>query len=97
VLVDVRKTPEAAAGFIDALSPQDGRVLMLLVHGDPQRGMLRRSLERLLRPAARRWRARARVPHHRHEMRRRARARRVSPLRPVERAAPPPRRAGARA
>ncbi len=98
VLVDVRKTPEAAAGFIDALSPQDGRVLMLLVHGDPQRGMLRRSLERLLRPA----------PLEAGELARVCRAivtnasagarpAPVSPLRPVERAAPPPRRAGARA
>jgi len=98
VLVDVRKTPEAAAGFIDALSPQDGRVLMLLVHGDPQRGMLRRSLERLMRPA----------PLDAGELARVCRAivtnasagarpSRVSPLRPVERGAPPPRRAGARA
>ena len=98
VLVDVRKTPEAAAGFIDALSPQDGRVLMLLVHGDPQRGMLRRSLERLMRPA----------PLEAGELARvcrtivtnasaGARPAPVSPLRPVERAAAPPRRAGARA
>jgi hypothetical protein len=51
VLVDLRATPEAAATFVNALAPESGRILTLLVHGDPARGALRRALERLLRPA----------------------------------------------
>lgn len=51
VLVDLRATPEAVASFVDALAPESGRVLTMLVHGDPARGALRRALERLLRPA----------------------------------------------
>jgi hypothetical protein len=98
VLVDVRKTPEAAAGFVDALSPEDGRVLTLLVHGDPQRGMLRRALERLMRP----------TPLDAGELARVCRTvvtnasagtrpAAVSPLRPIDRVETAPRRAGARA
>ncbi len=52
VLVDLRTTPEAAASFVDALAPESGRILTMLVHGDPARGALRRALERLLRPGA---------------------------------------------
>ena len=51
VLVDLRATPEAVASFVDALAPESGRILTMLVHGDPARGALRRALERLLRPA----------------------------------------------
>jgi hypothetical protein len=51
VLVDLRATPEAVASFVDALAPESGRILTMLVHGDPARGALRRVLERLLRPA----------------------------------------------
>ncbi|HEY2386250.1 MAG TPA: hypothetical protein VGK30_04760 [Candidatus Binatia bacterium] len=50
VLVDLRATPEAAAAFVDGLAPESGRILTMLVHGDPARGALRRALERLLRP-----------------------------------------------
>lgn len=50
VLVDLRATPEAAASFVDALAPESGRILTLLVHGDPATGALRRALERLMRP-----------------------------------------------
>ncbi len=52
VLVDLRAAPEAAAGFIDALAPESGRILTLLVHGDPARDALRRAITRLLRPNA---------------------------------------------
>jgi hypothetical protein len=52
VLVDLRATPEAAAAFVDGLAPESGRILTMLVHGDPARGALRRALERLLRPGA---------------------------------------------
>jgi hypothetical protein len=98
VLVDLRKTPEAAAMFIDALAPEGGRMLMLLVHGDPEQGALRRALERLMRPA----------PLDAVELARvcrlvvgnvsaAARAAAKSTLRPVERADTKLKRAGSRA
>ncbi len=73
-------------------------MLTILVHGDPQRGMLRRVLDRLLRPA----------PLDADELARVCRTvvtnalsgtrpAAVSPLRPVDRAETPLRRAGARA
>ena len=51
VLVDVRSAPEAAAEFLAALTPEAGRVLVLLVHGDCSGDALTRVLQRLLRPA----------------------------------------------
>jgi hypothetical protein len=50
VLVDLRKTPEAAAMFIDALTPESGRMLTILVHGGSEHRVLRRALDRLMRP-----------------------------------------------
>ena len=101
VLVDLRAAPESAAAFVDALAPETGRILTVLVYGDVARGSLRRAVDRLLRPMrldpndlARVCRGvLASVPASAG-----ARPAGVSPIRPAERAAATPRRtAGGRA
>ncbi|MBI3770347.1 MAG: hypothetical protein HY271_17895 [Deltaproteobacteria bacterium] len=98
VLVDLRKTPEAAAMFIDALAPEGGRMLMLLVHGNPEQGALRRALERLMRPTPLDAVEFARVCRLVvGNLTAASRAAAKSTLRPVERADTKLKRAGARA
>ena len=97
VLVDLRKTPEAAATFIDALTPESGRMLTILVHGAPERGTLRRGLERLMRPAALEANDLARVSRTVATSTPITKAAGVSAIRSVERIDAAPRRAGARA
>jgi hypothetical protein len=97
VLVDLRKTPEAAATFIDALAPESGRVLSLLVHGELERGSLRRALDRLMRPTPLDAGELARVCRSTVSAASATRPAAVSTLRPVERADGGLRRAGARA
>jgi hypothetical protein len=50
VLVDVRGAGQPAVEFLDALGPESGRILTLLVHGDPTGAALSRLAERMLRP-----------------------------------------------
>lgn len=50
VLVDLRVAPESSAAFVDALAPESGRILTVLVYGDVAQGGLRRAVDRLLRP-----------------------------------------------
>jgi chromosome segregation ATPase len=50
VFVDLRTTPAAAAEFLAALAPESGRVLVVLVHGDPAGNILPCVIQRLLRP-----------------------------------------------
>jgi hypothetical protein len=97
VLVDLRKTPEAAAAFIDALALESGRVLSLLVHGELERGSLRRALDRLMRPTPLDAGDLARVCRGAVSAASATRPAAVSTLRPVERADGGLRRAGARA
>ena len=52
VLVDVRGQGVPAVEFLDALGPENGRVLTLLVHGDPSGAALARLAERMLRSSA---------------------------------------------
>jgi hypothetical protein len=52
VLVDVRGTGMPAVGFLNALGPETGRVLTLLVHGDPTGAALAGLAERMMRPTA---------------------------------------------
>lgn len=52
VLVDVRGKGVPAVEFLDALGPETGRVLTLLVHGDPSGAALARLAERMLRTTA---------------------------------------------
>ena len=52
VLVDVRGAGHQAVEFLDALAPESGRILTLLVHGDPTGATLSRLAERMLRPSA---------------------------------------------
>jgi hypothetical protein len=51
VFVDLRTAPTAAAEFLAALAPENGRVLVVLVHGDPEGNVLPCVIQRLLRPA----------------------------------------------
>ncbi len=51
VFVDVRTAPTAAAQFLAALAPESGRVVVVLVHGDPAGNLLPCVIQRLLRPA----------------------------------------------
>jgi hypothetical protein len=52
VLVDVRGAGHPSVEFLNALGPESGRVLTLLVHGDPSGATLGRLAERMLRPNA---------------------------------------------
>jgi DNA-binding NarL/FixJ family response regulator len=52
VLVDVRGAGQPTIDFLDALGPESGRILTLLVHGDPSGATLSKLAERLLRPPA---------------------------------------------
>jgi len=52
VLVDVRGQGAPAVEFLDALGPENGRILTLLVHGDPTGVALARLAERMLRSSA---------------------------------------------
>jgi hypothetical protein len=52
VLVDVRGKGVPAVEFLDALGPENGRILTLLVHGDPTGAALARLAERMLRSSA---------------------------------------------
>jgi hypothetical protein len=52
VLVDVRGKGAPAVEFLDALGPENGRILTLLVHGDPTGAALARLAERMLRSSA---------------------------------------------
>ncbi len=52
VLIDVRNAGQQGVEFLDALGPETGRVLTLLVHGDPSGAALARLAERMLRPPA---------------------------------------------
>lgn len=52
VLVDVRGQGAPAVEFLDALGPENGRILTLLVHGDPTGAALARLAERMLRSSA---------------------------------------------
>lgn len=52
VLVDVRGHGAPAVEFLDALGPENGRILTLLVHGDPTGVGLARLAERMLRSSA---------------------------------------------
>ncbi len=52
VLVDVRNAGQSVVEFLDALGPENGRILTLLVHGDPTGAALGRLAERMLRPTA---------------------------------------------
>lgn len=52
VLVDVRGKGMPAVEFLDALGPENGRVLTLLVHGDPTGAALAGLAERMLRTTA---------------------------------------------
>jgi hypothetical protein len=49
VLVDVRGGGQPAVEFLDALAPESGRILTLLVHGDPTGATLSRLADRMLR------------------------------------------------
>ncbi len=51
VFVDVRTAPTAASEFLSALAPESGRVVVVLVHGDPAGNLLPCVIQRLLRPA----------------------------------------------
>jgi len=51
VFVDVRSAPAAAAQFLGALAPESGRVVVVLVHGDPAGNLLPCVIQRLLHPA----------------------------------------------
>ena len=51
VFIDLRTAPTAAAEFLAALAPESGRVLVVLVHGDPEGNVLPCVIQRLLRPA----------------------------------------------
>ena len=51
VFIDLRTAPTAAAEFLAALAPESGRVLVVLVHGDPEGNVLPCMIQRLLRPA----------------------------------------------
>ena len=50
VFIDLRTAPTAAAEFLAALAPESGRVLVVLVHGDPAGNVLPCVIQRLLRP-----------------------------------------------
>ena len=50
VLVDVRGAGQPAVEFLDALGPESGRILTLLVHGDASGTTLSRLADRMLRP-----------------------------------------------
>lgn len=50
VFIDLRTAPNAAAEFLAALAPESGRVLVVLVHGDPAGNVLPCVIQRLLRP-----------------------------------------------
>lgn len=50
VFIDLRTAPTAAAEFLAALAPESGRVLVVLVHGDPEGNVLPCVIQRLLRP-----------------------------------------------
>jgi DNA-binding NarL/FixJ family response regulator len=52
VLVDVRGAGAPSVEFLNALGPESGRVLTLLVHGDPSGATLASLAERMLRPNA---------------------------------------------
>jgi len=49
VLVDVRGAGQPAVEFLDALGPESGRILTLLIHGDPTGATLSRLADRMLR------------------------------------------------
>ena len=51
VLIDVRSIAQPIE-FLDALGPETGRVLTMLVHGEPSGATLARMTERMLRPPA---------------------------------------------
>lgn len=51
VLIDVRSVGQPIE-FLDALGPETGRVLTMLVHGEPTGAALARVAERMLRPPA---------------------------------------------
>lgn len=52
VVIDVRNAGQPAVEFLDALGPENGRVLTVIVHGDPGGGTLARIAERMMRPPA---------------------------------------------
>jgi hypothetical protein len=52
VLVDVRGVGTPVVEFLDALGPETGRVLTLLIHGDPGGAVLATLATRMLRPTA---------------------------------------------
>ncbi len=52
VLVDVRGGGAAVVEFLDALGPETGRILTLLVHGDPSGAVLATLATRMLRQTA---------------------------------------------
>ncbi|MCC6847444.1 MAG: hypothetical protein IT294_02995 [Deltaproteobacteria bacterium] len=52
VMIDVRNAGQPAAEFLDALGPESGRVLTMIVHGDPTGASLGRIAEQMLRPSA---------------------------------------------
>jgi hypothetical protein len=49
VLVDVRGAGQPTVEFLDALGPESGRILTLLVHGDATGAALGRLADRMLR------------------------------------------------
>ena len=49
VFIDLRTAPTAAAEFLAALAPENGRVVVVLVHGDPAGNILPCVIQRLLR------------------------------------------------
>lgn len=52
VLIDARTSAQSVVEFLDALGPENGRVLTLLVHGDATGAALARLAERMMRPTA---------------------------------------------
>ncbi|MCC6764499.1 MAG: hypothetical protein IT293_07520 [Deltaproteobacteria bacterium] len=52
VVIDVRQAGQPAVEFLDALGPESGRVLTLIVHGDATGASLARIAERMMRSSA---------------------------------------------